>query len=348
VFFGTDRKQGETKKSKLGEDVATFGVVSDRKLLYGRAEVTVPRSDKVRERGSITRPGWELFGFRVVLPGMSEDPATHFTVKSVKPLSKAEFLDDVARRFADGRTFKNQALLFVHGYNVSFEDALYRAAQITHDIGFDGAPLLYSWPSIARATGYLYDAEQVKGARRYLREFVETIARETQVSDLHIVAHSMGAEAMVEVLRELGTVATAKADLKINQIILAAPDIDRENFEQLAETIVGLARGGVTLYASNNDTALRASRQLRLGRYRAGDVPPEGPILIKGIDTIDITRASTDFFSLNHTLFIERLKLINDMRLIFERGLRPPDQRSTESVFKPVTTDRGIYWQYLN
>ncbi len=35
----------------------------------------------------------------------------------------------------------------MHGYNTSFDNALYRTAQIAYDLDFDGATFLYSWPS---------------------------------------------------------------------------------------------------------------------------------------------------------------------------------------------------------
>jgi esterase/lipase superfamily enzyme len=45
----------------------------------------------------------------------------------------------------------------VHGFNVSFENALRRTAQIAYDLDFDGAPFLFSWPSRDSLLSYASD-----------------------------------------------------------------------------------------------------------------------------------------------------------------------------------------------
>lgn len=345
VLFGTDRKPGEPRKAKWGDTVETFGGESQFKLALGKALVTVPTKEGVRERGSVPRPELIVFGFRV--PWGTEQLDKHFTVYSARTLDEATFLGEVKQSLDKSKSFEKHAFLFVHGYNVTFEDSLYRTAQIAHDLEFDGAAFMYSWPSKGDPKAYLYDEDRSKGARPYLRDYLELIATKTGVQHLHIVAHSKGAELVVEVLNSLSTMPDVKQRLNINEIILAAPDIDRANFEQIAERIVGVAQRGVTLYASNNDKALSLSSTIRLGSVRAGDVPVNlGPVLVKGVDTIDISAASTDFFSSNHITFAERQHLISDMRSILANGMHPPDKRS-QAIFRPITIDRGLYWKYI-
>lgn len=343
VLFGTDRKQGQTRKAKWGGDVDTFLGEGQFKLALGKAIVTVPTKEGVRERGSVPRPELIVFGFRV--PWGTEQLDQHFTVYSARKLDEADFLAEVRDGLAKSKSFEKHAILFVHGYNVTFEDSLYRTAQIAHDLEFDGAAFMYSWPSKGDPRAYLYDEDRAKGARPYLRQYLELIAEKTDVKNLHIVAHSKGAELLVEVLSAVTPELARK--LRIHEIILAAPDIDRANFEQIADKFVGVAQRGVTLYASNNDKALSLSNTVRLGTVRAGEVPRDlGPVLVKGMDTIDISAASTDFFSSNHVTFAERQHLIRDMRSILASGQHPPDKRS-DALFKAITNPRGLYWQYV-
>jgi esterase/lipase superfamily enzyme len=345
VLFGTDRKPGETRKAKWGDNVDTYGGESQFKLALGKAVVTVPIQKGVRERGSVPRPELIVFGFRV--PWGTEQLDKHFTIYSARTLDEAGFLAEVKGSLDKSKSFEKHAFLFVHGYNVTFEDSLYRTAQIAHDLEFDGAAFMYSWPSKGDPKAYLYDEDRAKGARPHLRAYLEMIAAKTDVKNLHIVAHSKGAELLIEVLNDLSVNAEVAKRLRIYEIILAAPDIDRANFEQIAERIVGVAQRGVTLYASNNDKALSLSNTIRLGTVRAGEVPADrGPVLVKGMDTIDISAASTDFFSSNHITFAERQHLITDMRSILAKGQHPPDLRSV-SLFKAITIDRGKYWQYI-
>jgi esterase/lipase superfamily enzyme len=136
--------------------------------------------------------------------------------------------------------------------------------------------------------------------------------------------------------------AAAPKDVQISQVILAAPDVDADGFTNLAKTIQGLAKN-VTLYVASNDRALIVSRNF-WGSYRAGDVPPAGPLILPGIDTIDVTAASTDAFAINHSGYAQNNKLLDDIGQLMQTGLRPPELR----VLKPakVPTANGEYWRY--
>ena len=82
-------------------------------------------------------------------------------------------------RLRDSKLFKDQAVVFVHGYNTSFDNALYRTAQIAYDLEFDGATFLYSWPSGGAVASYTYDRESAQASEPYLREFLEMVVKQT-------------------------------------------------------------------------------------------------------------------------------------------------------------------------
>jgi esterase/lipase superfamily enzyme len=131
--------------------------------------------------------------------------------------------------------------------------------------------------------------------------------------------------------------------VQVSQIILAAPDVDRDRFEIMAGEIKTFAKG-VTLYAASNDRALNASMRLAGGVPRAGDVPATGPLVVAGVDTIDVTATSTDFFALNHSGYAEKSALLNDIQLIIQTGERPPEKRVP--ILERVQTPKGDYWRY--
>jgi esterase/lipase superfamily enzyme len=247
----------------------------------------------------------------------------------------------VHERLASSMTFKNQALVFVHGYNTSFDNGLYRTAQIAYDLHFDGAPFLYSWPSGGAVASYPYDRESAEGSEPYLRQFLDLVAKQTGAKTISVIAHSMGNKALLDVLKDMKS--AAPPGVVISQIILAAPDVDADNFTDLAQQIKGLAKG-VTLYAASNDRALMASRNF-WGHYRAGDVPASGPLIVPGIDTIDVTAASTDVFALNHSDYAESNDLLTDIGRLIGNGRRPPDLRFDK--LKPVNSSTGEYWRYM-
>ncbi len=335
VFYGTDR-------AKLaGSEKIDYGVERGKRLQLGHALVTVPKSHQVPE---VERPWVYLIPFTsIVIWQEEEDPKKHFTIKEIRELGSAEFLELVRKRLAESSAYENHALVFVHGFNTSFEFAVFRTAQMAYDLKFDGAPFVYSWPSKGAfgVQDYSYDRESAGAAEPYFREFLELVIKETGAKSVSIIAHSMGNQLLLPVLRDLRR--SAPESVKISQVILAAPDVDRDSFEFLAREIQGVS-DGVTLFAAANDRALTASRQFWGGVPRAGDVPPEGPIIVPGVDTIDVTAINTEMFSLNHSGYAEKTELLNDIKLLIQTGERPPEKRIP--ILERVTTSGGAFWRY--
>ncbi len=337
VFYGTDRDRKDTAKRIV------YGADRARRLEMGQALVTVPLSHKVP---NIERPSaWTLPWFGTVWQG-KEDPKQHFTIKEIKALGKDALLELVRKRLAESASFKDQALVFIHGYNVGFDDSLYRTAQITYDLQFDGAAFTYSWPSGTGWTSYPYDRDSAQQAEPYLYQFLQMVQNETGTKSINIIAHSMGNQILLQVLRDLKRRSPAVSN--INQIVLAAPDVDRDAFEFLASEIRGIAKG-ITLYASASDKALDASRIFAGNRPRAGDVPspPESPVVVAGIDTIDISAVSTSYLALNHSSYAEHTELLTDLNHLIRTGLRPPNLRIT--AYRRIDAPSGgSYWRYGN
>jgi esterase/lipase superfamily enzyme len=335
VFFGTDRA------NLIGAPRLTFDSNRGKRLELGRALVTVPR---IHEVPNIERPwAYRLPLTNIVLYTEAEDPKKHFTVQELKSLSEADFLEFVQKRLGTSATFKDHAVVFVHGFNNSFDGALYRTAQIAYDLKFDGVTALYSWPSKGQVglADYGYDRDSAGQAEPYLKQFLELLIQKTGAKSLSLIAHSMGSQLLLPVLKDLKQ--SLPPGVQVSQIILAAPDVDRDRFELLANEVKAFAKG-VTLYAASNDRALNASMRLAGGVPRAGDVPAGGPLVIAGIDTIDVTATSTDILGLNHSGYAEKSALLADIQLIIQTGERPPEKRVPG--LERVPTPKGDYWRF--
>ena len=332
VFYGTDRvRKDDPKRIAYTSDRA-------RRLELGHALVTVPKAHQVP---NIERP-FAIRLFNVTLYEQAEDPKQHFTIRELKALGRDDFLALVRERVGGGRSFKDQAIVFVHGYNTAFDYALYRSAQMAYDLKFDGASFLYSWPSGGGVAGYGYDRESATQTEPYLKEFLSLVLKDSGAKSVSVIAHSMGNLPLLNVLRDLGP--SLPPDVRLNEIILAAPDVDRDVFAYLATNIQQYGRG-VTLYCSANDRAMAASRRVAGGVPRAGDVPADGPIVISGIDTIDVTQTSTDILALNHSSYAEKSALLNDIGLLLQTGERPPEKRIP--ILQKISTPKGDYfWRY--
>lgn len=334
VFFGTDRTvEPDPKRLKYGFD-------RGHQLQLGRAMVTVPTAHKVP---NIERP-WvvEIPYFKVKIYEETEDRAKHFTLQELSSLTKDQMIALVKERLAKSASFKDHALVFVHGFNTSFDDALYRTAQISYDLKFDGAPFVYSWPSGGKVASYTYDRGSAEQAEPHLAEFLNLVVKESGAKSISLIAHSMGNELLLRVLERMRPV--APEGVVISQVILAAPDVDRDKFTNIAREIMNFAKG-VTLYAASNDKALGYSARFWGGVPRAGDVPATGPLVVPGVDTIDVTSVSTDSLGLNHSGYAENNTLLNDIKLLIQTGERPPDKR-IPILERMMTASGAPYWRY--
>jgi esterase/lipase superfamily enzyme len=337
VFYGTDRNQ------VVGADRVSFGAERPNRLTLGHAFVTVPKAK--REKGTIPLPTlWDRYVRGVPADG---DPARHFTIPQngvVVFSSEAEFLAAAKKHIANAGDFKNHAFIFVHGFYVGFESALYRTAQIAYDLSPDGRPFgtafLYSWPSAGNASAYVYDQDSAQFSVPHLQSFIKMVVDKTGVENVHIIAHSMGNVALIGALQEYAR--TEKA-AKINQIILAAPDLDKQQFETIFKGVESVAKG-MTLYASQGDKALALARKMRGGTPRAGEsIVPPGPAVVSGIETIDVSAIGTAAFW-GHDTYADSKELLTDITALFTTGVRPASKRNDK--FKLLQQGALQYWKY--
>jgi esterase/lipase superfamily enzyme len=339
VFYGTDRSSLPDTAS-IPPRVA-YDSNRAKRLELGRAMVTVPR---IHEVPNIERPwAYRLPLTKIVIYTEAEDPKKHFTIQEVRSMSPEAFIDLMHNRLDQSKAFKDHAIVFIHGFNTTFDNAVYRSAQISYDLKFDGISALYSWPSKGQ-TGlqdYGYDRDSAGQAEPHFKQFMELVLNKSTAKSVSVIAHSMGNQLLLPVLKDLKN--SMPPGVQLSQVILAAPDVDRDRFEIMANDIKAFAKG-MTLYAASNDRALNASMRLAGGVPRAGDVPVGGPLVVGGVDTIDVTQTSTDFFALNHSGYAEKSALLNDIQLIIQTGERPPEKRIP--ILERVTTPKGDYWRY--
>jgi esterase/lipase superfamily enzyme len=176
-----------------------------------------------------------------------------------------------------------------------------------------------------------------------LRAFFEFVIAKSGASVVHLIAHSMGNPLMIETLKQLQS-KPDWADLHIGQIILAAPDMDAAEFATAIPSLRNVVTG-ITLYASASDKALVVSQLVNGGRgHRAGFVTAtQGPVVVDGVDAIDVTAASMDILSLNHSAYAENAVLLEDMKKVLH-GVRPPDIR--EPSMQHMNVGTRAYWHY--
>jgi esterase/lipase superfamily enzyme len=278
-------------------------------LELGACTVSIPRDHRM---GELESPSILRFEVRY-------DPEKHVTLLSVDPQPADEFYR--AMQAGVARSSSKSAFVFVHGYNVTFDDAVRRTAQIAHDLGFDGVPIAYSWPSQGKLPAYTIDENNVEWTVPHLEQFLVDVAERSGAEHVHLVAHSMGNRALTSALRLLAYKNPSQRPL-FNEVLLTAPDIDADVFRRdIVPTITKTARR-VTLYASSNDEALALSKQVH-GYPRAGDTGLN-LVVVPGIDTIDVSAVDTSL--LGHAYYASNDTVLAD---IFDllHAATPPDKR---------------------
>jgi hypothetical protein len=152
-------------------------------------------------------------------------------ISEVRILDERAILDEVRPKMKHATVFRRQALVFVHGFNVSFDNALRRAAQLAHDLHFDGPVFVYSWPSHGRLADYAADHENSTASIHDLRAFLEFVVAQSGAETVHLIAHSMGNQVLLGALQEFRS-SPNWADLHIGQVVLASPDVAPSDFQK--------------------------------------------------------------------------------------------------------------------
>lgn len=300
-------------------------------LNFGAASVHIPKDHKI---GRIELPfKWSFFGYTVYEGSFSEDK--HFAIRQIGPLTPEQW-----GKIATAKSAQKQALIFLHGYNTSFEDALYRNAQIVWDLQYPGLSVLFSWASAGNAGDYFYDRDSAYLARGGFVKVLSLLRETYHFEKVDVIAHSMG---NLVVLDALSNYARTSNPVKIGQLIMAAPDVDRDQFLQM-EPDVRKITSGMTLYASSADKALALSR-VPARVPRAGDVPSDGPIVLPDMETIDVTAIGDEIFGLNHTEFATNRAIIDDIKLLISTGMRPPRLAQIRGI--PDLPAIPKYWRYV-
>lgn len=250
VFVGTTRKPdaatGQFGSGRLeGED-------------YVQLDISVPPDRKL---GTIPFP--KKYG--------PPDPRRDFlTTDQTLYASPAAFRADLARAIRAQPTGKREAVVYVHGFNNTFAEGVYRIAQISHDLQVPGVAVHYSWPSAANPLNYGYDRDSALFARDGLERLLNQV-RAAGADRIVLLGHSMGAELVMEVLRQMNLDGNTAVLSHLGGVVLMSPDIDVEVFREQALRIGTLPQPFI-IFTSQKDRALALSARLTGQKHRLGNL----------------------------------------------------------------------------
>jgi esterase/lipase superfamily enzyme len=300
VWFGTSRKP------MAGEKGVVFTPKLHNRITYGRVDVYVPKSHRFGETGN---PFWK----RLWRGRLQDD---HLTITNMLLMKRDAFYDEVRQVIAAAvkSTNASQALIFLHGFNNTFEQTAIRAAQLGFDLKVPGPTAFFSWPSLGNSLdsslldAYRADEKSIVASEAAITDFLVEFSQKSKATNINLIAHSMGNRGLLGALQRITAKAELRGQVKFNQIFLAAPDVGRDDFLKVAKVCADFSKR-TTLYTSSSDRALYASKTFN-GVPRAGYFKPY--TVIPEVDTIAVPNFNIDL--LGHSYFAEAEALLYDIQ----------------------------------
>jgi esterase/lipase superfamily enzyme len=317
VWFGTNREPVYERGSLTG-----FSSERSETVHFGWCRVAIPESHTI---GSVGSSWWTRLITR------TDD---RLKVLKLTTLIEAAYWRAIADELRARNSDERDAVVFLHGYNVSFTDAALRAAQLGFDLGVSGVMAFYSWPSKGTLHGYPADEATIEASEGFIADFLTRMAERSGARRVHVIAHSMGNRALLRAIDRIATTAAERTSTPFDQIILAAADVDQDTFKRLSVAYQRVARR-TTMYVCARDRAVEASHWLH-DFPRAGLAPPV--LVVPGIDTINVS--NLDLTLLGHGYVAEARELLTDIHALLRDG-SPPAQRFG---LRKMTSPAGEYW----
>ena len=321
IMYATDRNitEEEDPKRYYGEN---RGQVS-----YGRCRMIV-RPDKAKSR--FADPSlWEADTGKKIKKKAE--------LQSLRTYEKQEFLNEVSRKM--NTSPDPSVLVYIHGFGRKFERSARTHGTMVYELSYLGVPILYSWPSKGKASAYPADRTTLEWSTPHFVAFIDNVALHTGAETIHLAAHSLGNQALLKALVHFIDDRPSEVQWKFGEIILMAPDVDRDIFYRDFAPALARAASRVTLYVSAVDVPLTASR--KINRYpRVGDAK-DGPVIAAGIETVD-AREVTNLVT-GHSYYRDSPEVMSDLYYLINKRL-PANKRPT---VQPAESPRGRYWKVV-
>jgi esterase/lipase superfamily enzyme len=324
IFVGTSRKLGPEGFTRDRAEIANFV----------RYDISVPPE---REAGEVRWPR-----------------------KNGKPDPERDFLTLSENNFADAAAFRaglkaelarrnqDEAVVYVHGFNNTMAEGVYRVAQMHNDLKVPGLAVHYAWPSRGSVLAYVYDRDSALFGRDGLEELLNELAA-SGVKRIIIVAHSMGTAVTMETLRQMALRDNQRVLSRINGVVLLSPDLDVDLFRSQARGIGKLPQPFL-IFGNRRDRVLGLSSRIAGDPERLGnltDISRIADLEVTYLDTAAYSEGSGHFNVGNSAALIQLLGGIGDIETAFLRddrrrvGLLPgvvlTVRNATEIILAPVS-----------
>ena len=177
--------------------------------------------------------------------------------------------------------------MFVHGYNNTFAEGLYRQAQLAQDFGLPATSVNFAWPSAAAWDGYPYDKESAIFATEGLSRTLDLVAS-SSVERVVVACHSMGCFLVLETMRIKALRGDDAFLERLHAVVMLAPDISVDIFRERMNEI-GYRGIPIYIFASSGDQALQLSARLHGRQARLGMITDSAALADLPVTVVDVT-----------------------------------------------------------
>lgn len=325
AWYGTNRRPIDRRDESKG-----YTNQLDTSVHYGKVFVAIPE-DYLRQ---LRKPWW-----RTIFTRSAED---NVKLLRIDPLAASGFVDQIRKQLAQRDQDERSALIYIHGFNTSFEDAAKRAAAIGFAVGVP-VTAFFSWPSTAvqvpTSAAYKADLQEINKSTDEIARFLVKLAQESGAKKLHLVAHSMGNHGLLRALYQPIAQAAIRSGIRFENVILAAPDVDRKTFLKQSAVFKKVARR-TTLYVSSGDEALYVSRLVnKESDARVGFGPPV--LVVPGIDSISV--GAIDLSLLGHSYVATSIDVLRDLTVLIWDNAAPGSPRRF-GLRRKEDEPKKVYW----
>jgi esterase/lipase superfamily enzyme len=275
ILVATTRTPSSTDAGEM------FSRELSTEMSFGQVTVSIP-PDHSRAIGNIQWPATP--------PG---DPRRDFVTASAEYFDRGGFAGAITT-LAKAK-HRSKAMVFVHGFNNRFDDAVYRFAQFVQDGRLPVVPILFSWPSQAAVSlsSYAYDRKVAMKSGAPLEQLLAMVNSNPSIKEITLVCHSMGCLVALDALHMRASRGGRTAS-KVKNLALVAPDVEFELFRSQVKEM-GARRPRIGVFLSQDDVALKVSKSIWGGSTRLGDINPEeepfkSEIVQEKILVFDLTR----------------------------------------------------------
>jgi esterase/lipase superfamily enzyme len=288
--------------------------------------------------------------------GMLINPSEWFqdeeiVLQEIRSLEDDDFVDQLSRLVEESP--HRSLLVLLHGFRERFPSALRKTAFFGHVLDLNTPIVVFDWPGNqgSSLSGYRRAREVAEASGADLARTLDMILEKVRPNKLWLVANSMGGQVVVDALEVLDQDPKfSDPEAEIDSIVLTAPDVDHEEFDQQFKKEVDDLTDELTVYVSSNDRALVLSRLVNRAK-RLGESTLTPDQLEEAIRIADLTDPSSDLITLVdvtpvnrtrnfHNFNLETPEFFNDLYLRLTNESPP----RTRLIYRAQTPEGSIYY----